>query len=516
MKRHINNLPVELADYLHKYRERILRQGEHGAIPWYITLIQVKEMYLNENVSCLEPYIQLFDTVIVDKSKIMHQLNLIKRQNLTYELKREYIKLQKTRSTSDFANDANNATLIAKRLLNNAFEEKSFSYYWLAMLFRSDFGYIFPEKKCPSLKTPIVTTDDIKEDTSVIYDDIENLRTIMMVEPSDEIIWLGRGEDSIFNLSLYKNSFSFSEENWCWEHLNNLKKSNSFFFKFDTTAKDKNGIYQKSLEEFEYDYCAVKEMIDDVKLDFLEEACRLLIVKDMELSFFPHHLFLDSQGKQFIGEIKPTANIISTEVLIDTNFDEQIEKKYSCSFWCPLDCEQGHDDLALQQLFCNIESYMTTKGFFIQKTLYPQIILSSEINIVCAHGANDISDEQCFYVNDTPIKDLDKIIGEGKLLILFICYSGSMQVSAYQNSVHSLIKKYIRKGYASIIAPMWSLPIDILPIWIAKFFEVFDNCGFVIDAVYEANMSVKQKYADPAAWACLHLFGNPYMKIMGK
>lgn len=96
---------------------------------------------------------------------------------------------------------------------------------------------------------------------------------------------------------------------------------------------------------------------------------------------------------------------------------------------------------------------------------------------------------------------------------MLICHSGSMDSSRYDNSIHSLIKKYIRMGYSSVIAPMWALPIDILPIWFAEFFVKFNAGSLIIDAVFAANMKVRETYPTPAAWACLHLFGNPYLNV---
>ena len=29
-------------------------------------------------------------------------------------------------------------------------------------------------------------------------------------------------------------------------------------------------------------------------------------------------------------------------------------------------------------------------------------------------------------------------------------------------------------------------------------------------------MAIKEKYPTPKAWACMHLFGNPYVKITNK
>jgi hypothetical protein len=63
---------------------------------------------------------------------------------------------------------------------------------------------------------------------------------------------------------------------------------------------------------------------------------------------------------------------------------------------------------------------------------------------------------------------------------------------------------------------MWSLNWEILPTWLGAFMQAIDAGGYVVDAVYKANMAVKEQYITPSAWACLHLYGNPYMKIADK
>lgn len=68
-------------------------------------------------------------------------------------------------------------------------------------------------------------------------------------------------------------------------------------------------------------------------------------------------------------------------------------------------------------------------------------------------------------------------------------------------------------GYSSVVAPMWSLNVDIIPIWLPVFMQIIDAEGYVVDAVYKANMEVNKQFITPSAWACLHLFGNPYLKI---
>lgn len=41
----------------------------------------------------------------------------------------------------------------------------------------------------------------------------------------------------------------------------------------------------------------------------------------------------------------------------------------------------------------------------------------------------------------------------------------------------------------------------------------FSNELIVVDAVFKANMAVKEKYISPVVYACLHLFGNPFLHI---
>ena len=82
--------------------------------------------------------------------------------------------------------------------------------------------------------------------------------------------------------------------------------------------------------------------------------------------------------------------------------------------------------------------------------------------------------------------------------------------------MHTLIKRYIRVGYSSIIAPMWSLNTEILPTWLSIFMKEVMNGQFVIDALFKANMVVKEKYICPEVYACLHLFGNPFLRIAEK
>lgn len=143
--------------------------------------------------------------------------------------------------------------------------------------------------------------------------------------------------------------------------------------------------------------------------------------------------------------------------------------------------------------------------------------LNSAINIVCAHGAKTIGDTEWFFAKGEPIKDVDAVVGKGKLLIMLVCHSGSMHPGAYDTAVHSIVKKFIRNGYNAVVAPAWSLATDIVPLWMNIFLdELINKKAYVIDAVYKANMAVKEKFFAISAWACMHLYGNPYLQLNDK
>lgn len=161
----------------------------------------------------------------------------------------------------------------------------------------------------------------------------------------------------------------------------------------------------------------------------------------------------------------------------------------------------------------HLEETLNKYHFICNDQTAPLRPINSEVNIACAHGGADISNTSWFYADDRPIVETDKIIGKGKLLILFVCHSGTISRPDYDNAMHTLIKRYIRMGYSSVIAPMWSLNTEILPTWLEVFMESVHQGDFVIDAVFKANMAVKERYISPVVYACLHLFGNPFLQI---
>ena len=48
-----------------------------------------------------------------------------------------------------------------------------------------------------------------------------------------------------------------------------------------------------------------------------------------------------------------------------------------------------------------------------------------------------------------------------------------------------------------VIAPMWNLNVELLPIWLDTLMSVLNAGKYMVDAVYQANMKVKEQFISP-------------------
>jgi hypothetical protein len=274
---------------------------------------------------------------------------------------------------------------------------------------------------------------------------------------------------------------------------------------------DKGQIRLVSPEEFNDEEIEIINFLSFTKLPIPDEAKSVLFVKDMQLSNFPHNLFLN-QHNQLISKKNPVTNVLSTEWLLQTADAKSLAKNYNKSIWIPT--ESG--DFALNYLYGNIEQTLVDASFEVFQELQLIKPLSADINIVCSHGAKNISETQIVYHEDEATYDLDKIIGNGKILIFFVCYSGSLKTEFFRNNVTSLVKRFIAQGYEAVIAPYWALDVTVPKYWLPELLNSLYAGQPISQAMHNANRKVYDQYPTPAAWACLHLYGNPNLQIEDK
>ncbi|MBU2537857.1 MAG: hypothetical protein KKH22_05420 [Proteobacteria bacterium] len=507
-----NKVPNQILNYLHKEREAIFRAGIHEAIPWLLMLHNVKRIYPDSDFSetGLGFYINVLET-IVPKESVNKQIDIIygkSNKNKDY-LKLSILKLNDTRSKNDIVYDNERALTIANRMIEDSFDEQDEEAVLLAMMLKSDFSLIF-QPKHTSIVTPFKLPSSDLENFHSLYAEHEKLKQDLRLSKQEMIVWLAVTEGKVFQLSLINEKFVFSHlTSFKWDNFHKLKISNYFSgLSFDETKKDHFGVRNVFPEEHLLNAEKIKNKIDFSRLSATKKSCSVLVVKDMELAKFPHNLILDECG-DFIHQTKPIANILSTEWYLSNKDDKEINNDFTKSIWIPT--ESG--DFTLNMLFSSLEAELNKQKFNIFNDIEIISPISSELNIVCSHGDKDIATNEMLHYGDNHLSNIEKVLGKGKILIFFVCHSGSYKDEYFRNDISSIVKTYISLGYKAVIAPFWSLQVNIPAIWLKSFISSMNEGGSINNAVFMANQAVFHEYKTPVAWACMHLYGNPYLSI---
>lgn len=506
-------LPNDIADFLKENREMFFKNIEHSAMPWITLINGLRSIFPNADYSSLQLYENALNKAVEKEGNEMY-LDLYANKNLASHLKALLVKLTATRERDDYSKDNKTALILAKRLLSQAVTEENPGDYILAMQPKSDFTFVLPKNIQTDMYQQVRVEDVDGKDYDLYYLEMETLKLLLHTEDSDAVMWIGKGNDSLYSMVLLRDMYNF-EFLKDWQNVSVVHIQQDIISKLQYTnevKKQRESIYIKSSSELEQEGESLLLSICKSTLPISTVAARMFFVKDLEIAAYPHQLFVNSRTNRFIGEDMPTANVISTELFIKTNFDEPLQTEYSKSFWSPVDSGEFTFSVILGQLENCFQKYK----FDVHCEMTPALPLHADLNIVCAHGGSNISETEWFYANEQPIIETSKIVGKGKLLILFVCHSGTITHTNYDNAMHTIVKSYIQMGYSSIVAPMWSLATTIIPPWLSSFLDYMDEGNYVVDAVYKANMQVRDEFIAPSAWACMHLFGNPYLQIAEK
>jgi hypothetical protein len=193
----------------------------------------------------------------------------------------------------------------------------------------------------------------------------------------------------------------------------------------------------------------------------------------------------------------------------------EIEIKNDIQLWCPL--EKG--DMALNCAFHGIEDYLENNSISYETKMIPEKKLSSDISIIIAHGGDDIASKQYFSASwfggekTTFYTDITKVIEKSKLIILFICHSGKATKNLMYESSQSMQESLFKIGAQAVIAPKWPLNTEIIGLWLPFFLDNLKIGKSSFEAFSEAQDYVLSKHPNAGAWACLHYFGNPNIRI---
>lgn len=501
----------ETISYLKENDAKIKSNMDSLSLPLFTLFKCIHEFLKDQDLSGLAPYEEMVEKELEIDGNDYFVGFYDDNMDLACLLQKMLIKLRSSRKSENYSRYSKTAKQFARKVIDIATENDAPEEFLLAMMVRADYTFVKKDLQ-PSPFVVMKFEDDEIEANAQPYISVNDLKNIIRVEHEDVIMWIGLGVKHVCRMSLMNDMFKM-------DYLEGLEKGKSLrtpmdivtnlVFRNDYVTR-KGDRCDKTIKELEEEGVKLHDSLESYHLSVPNIAGRVLIIKDMEMESYPHQLFIDDRNNEFIGQCKPTANVISTELLINTNHSFlYLSSNFSRSFWTPI--KSG--EITFSGIMSHLENTLIKYQFKVCDKIAPPQPLSSDMNIVCAHGGKNISEEGWFYANSQPILKTNKVVGKGEILVLFVCHSGSAVYEEYDGAVHSMVKKYVRMGYKSVIAPMWSLSTDILPLWLASFMDCFMSGEYIIDAVFHANMAVKKKYIAPSAWACLHLFGNPYLKV---
>lgn len=500
-------LPEELLKVLSTEKDEILSSPEE-CMPWLTILHNVKRLYPDADFTDqgLGFYFREM-TEIVPNASIQPIVNIIEgdAKSLKDMLKTEILKLQNTNNKADFVFDNDMAIKIANRLLPTGDTED----FLVAMSLKADYSLIFENKKSGEVITAQIEDVDPKDFYKVLKDPKEQVKKISSSIDA-EFIWLALSESEVYYLLFDGEYHNGKLDSWDFERFKQWRTELSKRMQFDTTIKSRSGEVRNVYpEEFEQQGEALQKQLDFVRIPVGKDDVPLFLIKDTELSRLPHNLVLNGDGK-FIALERPIVNIMSLDWQDKVMGEPGLPVNFSKSIWIPTEAQ----DFVIEQLYAKLEDCLAAENFSINQKSVIDVPLSSNIDIICSHGDREISRYHSFFQNhDQSLHVSETIVEKGDVLILFVCHSGSMQEDIFRNQIDSLIRHYFDMGFKAIIAPFWALHLYIPPIWLPVFLEQLKNGVNIATAVFNANRKIYEQYPTPAAWACMHLYGNGMMKI---
>lgn len=503
---------LSIYEYLNNHRESIIESGEHAVLPW-LNLIYISRSQFpsHPDIKLLDQYLPLFES-ITNKS-VAKRLRILANGD-SPELKNYLIESllshYETRDSDDFAGEIRNTLVIANNLIEYSFKRKDITAFLLAMILKSDHTYVFKEHE--NIKT-LQEAADLTHD-EIIYNQFYKyanfIQEKLVLPMNGQMVWFALAKGNIYQLTFRNNTFSEISilNEFTQEALNDWLANGYKLLSFDETIV-KGGQIQQYFQEYQQDDLnAITNKLFFMSSSFRNEGDMFLIM-DMELGNFPHNLLINSEG-ELSQKYFPITNVLSTEWYIDNVKKININNRYTSSLWIPI----AEGDMVLNLLFSRLEKVISEYQINLITESIPQTPLNSDISILIAHGDKGISSFPFLFPNDKlAITNINKIIRESKILILFVCYSGSSKKSIIRQKINSMVRVLLKSNIKTVIAPFWSLHISIPPVWLPTFIDTLEAGESVSKAVYIANKKVFEQNLNPGAWCCMHTFGNPFVFV---
>ncbi len=346
--------PQMIVDYLDKQREAVIAGGEMEALPWLTLLYNIAAIYKEEYVGSdqCKRYRSLFEQIVPavlnSKKRLGRSFFPTSLDELSSHLKAALTNLASTRNETDFTTDNTRAGLISNRLIRMSFDQEEWRSYLLAMIINSDYSITFKQTLVPE----VMEIKDDQRSFADVYHTPDDIADVLQNISNSSTIWLGTDDRQVYPVVYARKEFIF------------CKNSIFSFARFQQWID--NDFAKLPLEETKISIAGIKmqKTSDDYRLEENELAGRLeftaldtypaenvLIVKDYQISSFPHNLLLCKKNGFVINQ-SPVMNIMSVEWLLEKiRNPRQPVESFSKGVWIPT--ETG--DYVLNYLYSYIE-----------------------------------------------------------------------------------------------------------------------------------------------------------------
>jgi hypothetical protein len=508
-------IPI-LYEYLVSNREFIFER-KHIAVPLLNTVYHVMNIFGHSSaIDELTPYISILESVV--GSSDAQRLRALVRGDSS-QLKDMYIDqlaaLGDTRSSEDFVSEVRRPLVTSDHLIKFGFDYQDIDAFLLGMILKSDRTWIFKPKSSPGYgritKEPRHTNEI---ESTRLRNYAEYVRNGLALSEQQACLWLTIRDRELFYLTLTSKGFSDITilRNWSFSAMIQWLAREFKDLSFDDTVIRGNQVVPYLEEDQVEDLRKLERALSFAKLP-APNAGTLLVIKDMLMSAMPHNLIMDLDGG-FISRKSRLTCLPSAEWLIESRENDVfLSKDFKVELWIPTD----GGDFTLNLLWSKLSDAIKDHSVGVSTTEVPSKPLSGDINVLSAHGAANIASFHALFTrSEASIINLERVVGVGTVLILFVCHSGSVEKDIFRQKLLSLVKTLIGKGYQAVVAPFWAMHISIPPMWLPEFLVQMRNGATIADAVFFANQRVYEENKNAGAWGCMNLYGNPDVRVQQK
>lgn len=475
----------ELYQFVKEQLPDMITSGVDVLATWYSFVLQIYNLTLDQNLK------NLLDDIKKNLSTdLLLQMNA--KLGLEIDFKQQYNKIIKTIKETRYEEDCASQIRLYKKVINKmidtSIKQSDTELFINSFRLYSSVNDIVEKKE----DTPFIIYDFNPDIIDNYYDKfLDEIRTSKLLNNFSLILCMHMNND-IYLLNITENRII--KTSFCIKDYEKLTSEISKIYFMQKVDDDNKTIITNKYSLFTLPYSLHKPFI---------------FIFDNQLSAFPVQLF--EINNSFICNTLPVVTMPSLDFYIKS---KELRIKDDSFFWTPKETNNMTLITAIEQL----SPIFKDLNINYETTYYPSKKINSDISIIMAHGADNIEESKIFgaegaFGGQDKFYKLDEIFETSKLVILCICHSGRKDEDFLYETTQSLQDELFKKGVEAIIAPKWSLDINILPVWIKAFFSNFRKGMSSLDAFFMAQYELRKSFKNINACHCLHYFGNPQLKI---